>query len=190
MNKVISLDANARTVTIEGGMNYGQLCPYLNDHGFAIHNLASLPHISVAGACATATHGSGVKNGNLATAVKEIEFVTGTGEVVSLSKDKDGDAFYGAVVGLGSLGVVTKVTLEILPAFLMAQEVYLDLPSDQLEQHFEEIMSAGYSVSLFTDWQTEKINQVWIKRVVDQSKPFETAKEFFGATLAPRNVHP
>jgi alditol oxidase len=189
LNQIMSIDSANYSVTLGSGVRYGELCQQLHEKGFAIHNLASLPHISVAGACATATHGSGVKNGNLATAVKKIEFVAGTGEVVSLSRE-DGDAFYGAVVGLGSLGVITKVTLEILPAFLMAQEVYLDLPSDQLEKHFEEIMGAGYSVSLFTDWQTENINQVWIKRVVDQSKPFETAKEFFGATLAPRNVHP
>ena len=91
MNKVVSLDANAKTVTIEGGMNYGQLCPYLNDHGFALHNLASLPHISVAGACTTATHGSGVKNGNLATAVAVLEMVTAEGNIVHLSKEKDGE---------------------------------------------------------------------------------------------------
>ena len=91
MNKVVSLNAEAKTVTIEGGMNYGQLCPYLNDHGFGLHNLASLPHISVAGACTTATHGSGVGNGNLATAVTAIEFITADGEIVNLSKARDGE---------------------------------------------------------------------------------------------------
>jgi xylitol oxidase len=190
LNKVISIDSTGYSVTLESGVRYGELCQQLHEKGFAIHNLASLPHISVAGACATATHGSGIKNGNLATAIKAIEFISGTGEVVNLSRDKDGDTFHGSVVGLGSLGVVTKVTLDIMPTFLMAQEVYLDLPHSQLEQHFEEIIGAGYSVSLFTDWQSDKINQVWIKRVVTQSESIEPAKEFFGATLAPRNVHP
>src|SRR5438034_10421644 len=113
MNKVVTLDANAKTVTIEGGMRYGELCPWLNDKGFALHNLASLPHISVAGAITTATHGSGVKNGNLATAVAGLEIVTATGDVVSLSRQKDGETFRGAVVGLGALGAITKITLDI-----------------------------------------------------------------------------
>ena len=76
IDKVVALDPEARTVTLEAGMTYGQLCPYLDSKGFALHNLASLPHISVAGACSTATHGSGDANGNLATAVSAIEFVS------------------------------------------------------------------------------------------------------------------
>lgn len=73
MDKVVDLNAEARTVTIESGMTYGKLCPILESKGWALHNLASLPHISVAGACATATHGSGIRNGNLSTAVSGIE---------------------------------------------------------------------------------------------------------------------
>ena len=107
MDKVIALDSAAHTVTIGSGMSYGQLAPYLHQHGFALNNLASLPHISVAGACSTATHGSGEKNGNLATAVAAIEFVAASGEVVRLSRKQDGENFLGAVVGLGALGVIT-----------------------------------------------------------------------------------
>jgi len=190
LNELISLDPQKKTVTVGGGMRYGEFCQLLYEGGFAIHNLASLPHISVAGACATATHGSGVKNGNLATTVSAIEIVTANGDVVSLSREKDGDTFHGAVVSLGCLGVVTKVTLDLIPAFSMQQEVYLNLPMDQLENHFDEVMSAGYSVSLFTDWQTSNINQVWIKRKSLDSDSYEVPKEFFGATLATKNVHP
>src|SRR5438552_11123914 len=121
MNKVVALDTHAKTVTIEGGMKYGELCPWLNDKGFALHNLASLPHISVAGAITTATHGSGVKNGNLSTAVSGLEIVNSDGDVVHLSKNKDGEKFYAAVVGLGAIGIITKVTLAIQPAFMMRQ---------------------------------------------------------------------
>jgi xylitol oxidase len=183
-------DTTNNTITIGAGIRYGDLCKYLDEHGFAIHNLASLPHISVAGACATATHGSGVRNGNLATAVSAIEFVSGKGDIVQLSRDKDGDLFNGAVVTLGSLGVVTKVTLDLVPAFSVRQNVYLNLPVSQLEQHFDEIMSSGYSVSLFTDWQTENMNQLWIKRKVTTGETFNAEGEFFGANLADRNVHP
>src|ERR1700680_4720049 len=119
LNKVLSIDRQASAVTIEGGISYGQLCPPLHQAGYALHNLASLPHISVAGACATATHGSGVKNGNLATAARAIELVDANGELVALSREKNGDRFQGAVVGLGALGIVTKLTLDVQPTFFM-----------------------------------------------------------------------
>src|ERR1043166_8269928 len=121
MDKVVALDPEARKVTIESGMTYGQLCPYLDSKGFALHNLASLPHISVAGACSTGTHGSGDKNGNLSTAVSGLEFVTASGDLVKLSQQHDGDTFLGAVVGLGALGVITKVTLNLQPSYKMHQ---------------------------------------------------------------------
>lgn len=190
MNKVISLDAKARTVMVESGIKYGELCPYLHEKGFALHNLASLPHISVAGSITTATHGSGVKNGNLATAVSALEIVTANGNIVKLSRDKDGEKFLAAVVGLGALGVITKVTLDLQPAFMMRQHVYEKLPLSQLKEHFEKIVSAGYSVSLFTDWQSESINEVWIKSRVDNDTDYTNVPEFFGAKAATKNMHP
>ncbi|MGC1297133.1 MAG: FAD-binding protein, partial [Alloacidobacterium sp.] len=128
MDEVVALDPAAHTVTVNAGMTYGQLCPYLHSKGFAVHNLASLPHISIAGACSTATHGSGEKNGNLATAVSALEIVTAAGDIVKLSRQQDGQAFRGAVVGLGAVGVVSKVTLDIQPTFIMRQYVYENLP--------------------------------------------------------------
>ncbi len=190
MNGVVELDSRARTVTVEAGMRYGRLCPYLQEKGFALHNLASLPHISVAGAIATATHGSGDKNGNLATAVAGLEFVTADGDVRKLSREHDGKVFPGAVVNLGALGVVTKVTLDIQPAFLMRQDVYENLPLARLADHFEDIVSAGYSVSLFTDWRNKRVNEVWFKRRVEKGTPREANPEFYGARLAARNLHP
>ena len=190
MDQVVGLDPRSRTVTVEAGMSYGQLCPSLDRQGFALHNLASLPHISIAGACATATHGSGVTNGNLATAVSALEIVTAGGEVLRLSRDKDGSTFQGSVVNLGALGVVTKVTLDVQPSFLMRQDVYLDLPTAQVKDHFEDIVSAGYSVSLFTDWQKGRINEVWIKRRVEKGATLTADPEFFGARRATENVHP
>jgi xylitol oxidase len=190
MDRVVALDPKALTVTVEAGMSYGPLCPYLHEKGFALHNLASLPQISVAGACATATHGSGLKNGNLATAVSALELVTADGGVWTLSRDKDGDTFLGAVVNLGALGVVTKVTLDVRPTFMMRQEVYENLPLAQLTDHFEPIMSSGYSVSLSTDWQKKRINGVWVKRRVERGDAPDAAPEFFGARLATKNLHP
>jgi len=190
MDQVVALDPRARTVTVEAGMSYGQLCPYLHDKGFALHNLASLPHISVAGSCATATHGSGVKNGNLATEVSAMEIITAGGDVLKLSRDKDGKTFPGAVVHLGALGVVTKVTLDVEPTFMMRQDVYENLPMAQLRDHFEDIVSGGYSVSLFTDWQGGRINEVWMKRRIKEGAVLDAKPEFYGAALATKNLHP
>jgi xylitol oxidase len=194
MNRVIALDGQARTVTVEGGINYGQLCPLLQEKGFALHNLASLPHISVAGACATATHGSGVKNGNLATAVTGLELVIADGTIVSFSKERDEEKLNAAVVGLGAFGVVTKVTLAVQPTFSMRQYVFEDLPLAQATDHFDAIMSAGYSVSLFTDWQRDRINEVWIKSRADSDSSGDGKRpertELFGARPATKNLHP
>ena len=190
MDEVIAIDAATHTVTAEGGITYGQLCPYLDSKGFALHNLASLPHISVAGACSTATHGSGEKNGNLATAVSGLEIITASGEVVKLSREHDGETFRGAVVGLGALGVITKITLDIQPRFLMRQYVYENLPLSELKDHFDAIESSAYSVSLFTDWQKQRMNEVWLKSRVEEGQAFHATPEFFGAKLATRNLHP
>lgn len=188
---IIALDRDRRTVTVEAGVRYGFLCQYLEGEGFALHNMASLPHISVAGACATATHGSGDDNGNLSTAVVALEMVTASGEVVALSRAQDPEQFAGVVVGLGALGVVTRLTLEVVPTFQVQQVVYENLPRAELEAHFEEIVSRAYSVSLFTKWQDETISQVWVKsRVMGSGSSNAADPIWFGATLAPEDRHP
>jgi alditol oxidase len=188
MDKVVALDPAARAVTVAAGITYGQLSPYLHENGFALHNLASLPHISVAGACTTATHGSGEKNGNLSTAVSGLELVNAAGDMVNLAR-KDA-AFQGAVVGLGALGVITKVTLDLQPTFMMRQYVYENLPLSQLKDHFDAIEASAYSVSLFTDWQKQRVNEVWLKIRMKPGVVFDAKPEFFGAKLATKNLHP
>jgi xylitol oxidase len=186
----MTIDDAAHTVKVGAGVSYGKLSPYLDDHGYALHNLASLPHISVAGAISTATHGSGIHNGNLATAVAGLEMVRADGDVVSLSRAKDGDKFLGMVVGLGALGVITNTTLNLLPTFKMAQSVYENLSFDHLKDHFDDIFSAGYSVSLFTTWQNHVANQVWIKRKLAPNDKNQWQPEFYGAKLATKKLHP
>jgi alditol oxidase len=189
LNKVLAIDENAKTITLESGAKYGQFAPELDKKGFALHNLASLPHISVAGACATATHGSGVKNGNLASAVSALELVTANGEIMNLSREKDGELFNGAVVSLGGLGIITKVTLDIQPTFQVRQDLFQDLPLQSLKDHFDDIMSSGHSVSLFTDWQNQNISQIWVKRRVEKDTK-DMDKDFYGAKAATKNLHP
>jgi len=187
LNKIIGLDEKNRTLTIESGLRYGDFAPKLDTQGYALHNLASLPHITVAGACATATHGSGVSLGNLATPVAALEMVTPQGEIMTI--DRSQPDFYGMVVGLGAFGIVTKITLEVEPGYQVRQDVFQDLPLASLENHFDEIMSGGYSVSLFTDWMDQKVSQVWVKRRTDRALT-ELGNEYFGARAATRNLHP
>jgi xylitol oxidase len=184
----MELDGSSRTVTVGAGVTYGQLAPYIDSRGFAVHNMASLPHISVVGACATGTHGSGNRNGNLSTAVRAMEMVTADGSMVTLSREKIGDMFPGAVIGLGALGVITKITLEVEPTFQMTQRVYEDLSFSELEHHLDDIFASGYSVSLFTDWQKHRATQVWIKQRSDQDKGAQV--DFYGAKPATRKMHP
>jgi xylitol oxidase len=159
LNHVVSVDSERGQVTVEGGVRYGEIGPYLHDLGYALHNTASLPHISIAGACATATHGSG-QLGNLATAVAGVELVDGRGELVTFSRGNNGDTFCGVAVSLGAIGVIVKMTLDVRPAFRVRQNVFCELPIAALETHFDEIMSSGCSVSVFTAWQTDAIEQI------------------------------
>ncbi|MEV5886251.1 D-arabinono-1,4-lactone oxidase [Streptomyces sp. NPDC052020] len=166
----IDVDTTARTVRVGGGVRYAELARRVHAHGLALPNMASLPHISVAGSVATGTHGSGVGNGPLAAAVREVELVTADGSSVVIGR---GDArFGGAVTSLGALGVVTALTLDLEPAFEVEQYVFTELPLDGLDPDaFEAVMAAAYSVSLFTDWRAPGFRQVWLKRRTDQPLP-------------------
>ena len=186
----IELDEAHRTVTVGGGVTYSQLAPWLDARGYALHNLASLPGITVTGACATGTHGSGLHNGNLATAVSALEIMKADGELVHLSREQHSDDFAGAVVGLGSLGVVTRTTLDVQSTYKVAQSVYQDLSFDELGRHFSEIFSSGYSVSVFTDLLNRNAEQVWVKRRLAPGDKNEWAPELFGARLATKKLHP
>ena len=190
LNRIVRIDGEIGRVVVEGGITYGKLCASLHEAGYSIHNLASLPHISVAGACATATHGSGDRNGNLATAVAAIEFVKADGELVRLSRAADADRFPGAVVALGLLGIVTTLALEIKPAFQMRQVVYTSLPFSQLEEHFDAVVGSAYSVSLFTDWRSDNINQVWLKQDTNGGNGESEQIGAFGGSPVFRKMHP
>lgn len=190
LNRVLSIDKEKETVTVEGGITYGELCHVLQQHGYALHNLASLPHISVAGACATATHGSGNDNQNLAAAVRAMEVVTADGRIATFSREKSEEELHGVVVGLGGFGVITKLTLDVLPNHQMRQDVYENLPLSNLNHDFDTIFSSAYSVSLFTNWQDETFNQVWLKSKLMDDQNFSLGKDFYGASAAKQKLHP
>ncbi|MEO8828667.1 D-arabinono-1,4-lactone oxidase [Lapillicoccus sp.] len=171
------------TVTVGAGMRYGEVSRRLHKQGWALANLASLPHISVAGAVATGTHGSGDTNASLATAVAAITLLDASGRERRLAR---GDAdFDGSVVGLGALGIVTTLTLDIEPTYEVRQDVWTDLPGRAVEDHLDEITGSGYSVSLFTDFSDRTFAQAWVK-TREESAP----AVFFGARRATRQLHP
>ena len=123
--------------------------------------------------------------------MRAIEFIIADGRTVVLSRDKDADRFRLAVVHLGALGVLTRVTLDLLPRFDMSQVVYQNLSFDQLEHNLDAIMGAAYSVSLFTDWQNNRASEVWIKqRVEPNSTQKPLSPLFYGATLQTKKLHP
>jgi alditol oxidase len=189
-DRVIGIDRDEMTVTVEAGARYGHVAEHLCRAGYALGNMASLPHISVAGACATATHGSGDRNGNLATAVVAMEVVAADGNVIQISRKSDREKFQGMVVSLGGLGIVTKLTLAIVPAFQMRQDVYEGLPWAELYEHFDAITGSAYSVSMFTDWNEERVGQVWLKQIVGDGELRDPADRFFGAKIAAVERHP
>ena len=184
--KDVAVDHEAGTVSFSAGLRYGELAEELEREGLALANLASLPHISVAGAVATATHGSGNAKGNLATSVASLELATSSGELLNLSR---GDpTFDGLVVGLGALGAVTRLTLDVEPAYQVRQRVFEGLAWDALHERFDEITAAGDSVSVFTRWG-EAVDQVWVKGRVT-GDPEQVHDDLFGAAAATVDRHP
>jgi alditol oxidase len=182
----IAVDHERMTVSVGAGVKYGELAEALNAEGLALHNLASLPHISVAGAIATATHGSGDGNGNLATGVAGLRLVTSDGELIDVARG-DSD-FDGVVIGLGALGAVVRVMLDVEPSYEIRQRVFERLEWDALCEHFDAIAATGYSVSVFTRWG-EDVEQVWVKSRVANG-PEEVRDELFGAVAANVDRHP
>ncbi|MBB6472115.1 D-arabinono-1,4-lactone oxidase [Sphaerisporangium rubeum] len=185
--EVVDVDSAAGVVKVAAGMRYAEVARRLDEKGLSLHNMASLPHISVAGSVATGTHGSGDGNGSLATAVVEVEMVTAEGDVVTIRRGEH-EAFDGAVVALGALGVVTSLTLEVGPSFQVRQQVFEGLPFEALDDHFDAIMSGAYSVSLFTQWHGDTVGQIWMKR--RDGDPDVPEDGVFGAAPATEPRHP
>lgn len=178
---MLELDSAARTVTVNAGARYGEFAPALDALGWALQNLASLPHITVGGSVATGTHGSGDANRSLAAAVAAVEFVRADGELQRLARGDHG--FAGAVVNLGALGVMTAVTLDVVPAFDMQQDVYVGISWDAVLSRFDELTAAAYSVSLFTRWADDDFGMAWLKSVED-----EAPHSFADGTRLDRNI--
>lgn len=184
LSRQIEINKENQTVHVPAGMKYGELAVALHERGWAIHNMASLPHISVAGAIATATHGSGVGNGNLATAVRSLEVVLPDGSLKRVTKGEPN--FEGYVVGLGLTGIVINLDLAIEPTFNISQTVYRGMSRESYATNLDQIMSLAYSVSYFTTWAAAGGGEVWAKFKSGTTAP----TELFEAYPATSNRHP
>ena len=185
MDAAIAIDEESETVSFSAGLRYGELGVVLQEAGWALRNLASLPHISVAGAIATSTHGSGVNNGTLARAVTGLEIVTATGALRTIGPvDPE---FDGAVVSLGALGIVSRITLDIEPTFDVRQDVFCGLSWTSLLENYDAIVSRAYSTSIFTTWIGDTVGDVWLKSRIGDRKP---PQKLYGAALASAERHP
>lgn len=183
--RTVDVDSRSQTVTLDGGITYGELAPVLQRHGRALVNLASLPHISVVGACATATHGSGDTNPNLAAAVEELDLVTGDGDLLTYRRGDDD--FDGVVVSLGALGIVTRVVLRTVPTYDLATTVFVGLEFCTALEHLAEVLGAGYSVSLAPDWSRDGLANVFVKELSDA---VSGRGDLLGAPAATTKLHP
>lgn len=184
MPKTIQVDADKKSVFVAAGLTYGELAPVLHSQGWALNNLASLPHISIAGSISTGTHGSGIKNQNLANQVLSLDIVTAEGELRRINRTNP--AFNGLVVGLGLGGIVYQYELRIEESFQIRQVIYPDIPLDVLQRNFDQIMGSAYSVSYFTDWGSTQNGNLWCKFRDNEVIP----ESIGGSATAEKKYHP
>lgn len=174
----VEVSADRRSAWVPAGLPYGLIARELNAEGLALGNLGSLPHISVGGACAVGTHGSGDRNRNLSAAVVGMEFVTASGELRTV--EAGSPDFEGMVVHLGALGIVTRIALAVVPTFDIRQDVFVDLPWQTLLDDVERIMAGAYSVSVFLHWSVDTVREIWVKSRADAA----IDEALFGASRA------
>ena len=184
MPKIIEVSAATNSVTASSGLTYGELAPALHNQGWALNNLASLPHISIAGSISTGTHGSGIKNQNLANQVLSLDIVTAEGELRHI--DRANPALNALIIGLGLGGIVYQYELKIEPTFEIRQVIYPEIPLDVLQRNFDQIMGTAYSVSYFTDWSNAQVGNLWCK-----FRDSEVIPESVGGSVkADKKYHP
>jgi alditol oxidase len=182
--KVIEINSESKSVKVAAGLTYGELAPELHKHGWGLNNLASLPHISIAGSITTGTHGSGMMNQNLANQVISLDLVTAEGELRNI--DRTNPAFNALVVGLGLGGIVYQYELKIEPTFTVRQVIYPEIPLDILQRNFDQIMGSAYSVSYFTDWSSAQVGNLWCKFRDSEEIP----ESIGGSEKADKKFHP
>ena len=184
MPQVIEVNQEKRSVNVSAGLTYGELAPKLDQQGWALHNLASLPHISIAGSIATGTHGSGIKNQNLANQVISLSVVTADGDLKTFTASDS--EFNALVVGLGLGAIVYQYELKVEESYQIRQVIYPEIPLAEIRGNFDQIMSSAYSVSYFTDWADPQVGNLWCKFRDNEVIP----QSIGGSSAANKKFHP
>lgn len=187
--RVIEVDRVARVARLSGGLRYADLRDPLRAAGLALPNTGSLPHISVAGAVATGTHGSGTDNRVLATQVRSLTLVLPSGDLMTVDVGSRPDDFDGFPISLGRLGVVVELELRLVPSFEVAQTVVEDVDVDRVGDDLMAVLSSAYSVSIFTPWSADGAAQVWVKDLVGPEARWG-GDPLWGGRPADRPRHP
>ncbi len=144
LDRVVRVDPERCQVTVGAGIRLHQLNEQLAVAGLAMPNLGDIDRQSIAGAISTATHGTGLHFGNLATTVVAMELVDGGGEVVRCSATEEPDVWRVARVGLGALGVVTEVTLQCVEAFNLHARETVEPLEGVLDRFAEEAAAVDH----------------------------------------------
>ncbi len=160
------LDPADGTVRVAGGTPYNDLASHLQERGQALANMGSLPHISVAGATSTGTHGSGSANRILAAAVRRLELIGPDGELRAIARGEPD--FDGSVVALGALGAVVSLDLDVEPTYDVQQDLWAHLRWSEVVEQVDDVLTSAYSVSVFGRWSDDEPTEVLVKtRVTD-----------------------
>jgi len=188
LSNEIEIDSIKKVALVPAGMQYADVCRYLEKRGWALFNTASLGEITVAGAILTGTHGSGSYNPILSDCVEGIEMVLASGEIFNLLRE-DSKEFSGFVVSLGALGVFTKLKLKIVESFSIKQFIYENIGMQSIAENFEAIFDKAYSVSYFSNWEKNTTGQIWMK-FLDDNNLAELPSVWLGGNIANANQHP
>lgn len=161
LRRLVEVDRSAQTVTVEAGISIADLNDLLHGLGYALPNLGDIAYQTISGAVSTATHGTGRTLGGLATRIRSLRLIAGDGSTVDLSPSQDADLLEAARVSVGALGIVTQLTLDVVPAFrLRAREGAdkLDRLLDGLDEHVATNDHFEFFWIPHTDWALTKAN--------------------------------
>lgn len=171
--RILSHDPGARTVTMQAGITLSTLCDELDQRGLALENMGDIGYQSIAGAAATATHGTGWHFGNISSRIVGMRLIAGDGSIVDATSDENPEVLAAARVGVGALGIVSTVTLQAVKAFrLHAIEEPMRL--DDLLSDFDGYMSSADHVEFYwvphTSWALTKRNRRTDEPAMPRSK--------------------
>ncbi len=182
--RVLDHDVEARTVTVQAGITLAALCDELDQRGLALENMGDIAYQSIAGATATATHGTGWHFGNISSRIVGLRLIDADGKVVVATPEENADVLAAARVGIGALGVVSTVTLQAVKAFRL-HAIEEPMRIDELLADFDGYMSSADHVEFYwvphTGWALTKRN----RRTDEPPSPRGRVKELVDDVLLP-----